>query len=104
MGKKYAVEIKNKIITWKDGKFECDDSEMLSKIQEICKEAEKQEYLEIELDGSRIYSGKGVNPEPSWTVSFAFLQQLSDGRMKFIAGDRPTWEKIGYKDKEDTNY
>lgn len=104
MEKKYAVDINNRIITWKDGKFECDDFEMLSKLEDACEEAEKNEYIQIELDGSTIYAGKGVNPEPSWAVSFGFLQQLSDGRMTFVAGDRPTWEKLGHEEKENETY
>lgn len=104
MEKKYAVDINNRIITWKDGKFECDDSEMLSKLEDACKEAEKKEYIQIELDGSLIYAGRGVNPEPSWAASFGFLQQLSDGRLTFVTGDRPTWKKLGHEEKENEIY
>lgn len=100
MGKKYAVDINGAIVIWKDGKFSCDDQETLDKIRSGCEYAEKAPQLFLDLDGSTIYSGKGVNPEPSWVASYALLQMLTGGGMIDVAGDKPTWEALGYKTEE----
>ena len=95
--KKYAVDINGKIVKWKDGKFECDDAELLKEIKDAAVEFSKNPAEFISLDGSIFGSGGKYNPEKSWAGSFALLQEITGTDMKFIAGDRPTWEAMGYK-------
>ena len=100
MNKPYKVKIDGHIIEWKDGEFHCNNRSYLKKIREYAKGVEDAPYAEIELDGSTLYSGKGAKFEKSWAASYAMLQGLSGGRMKFISGDKPSWEALGYKSKD----
>ena len=93
---KYAVEIDGDILVWEDGQFKSDNKELLDRIREI----ESEGNVQISLDGSILYSRGDIKPSSNWALSYGFLQGLTGGRMKFVAGDRPTWEKLGYKLKE----
>lgn len=95
--KKYAVEINGKVVIWKNGKYECEDAELLKKIKDAAVEFSENSAEIISLDGSILGSGGKYNPEKSWAGSFALLQEITGNNMKFIAGDRPSWEAMGYK-------
>ena len=95
--KKYAVGINGSVVTWKDGKFESEDKELLDKIKAEAEDFESNPMKMISLDGSILCSGGSIDPEENWVSSYALLQTMTGGRMEFIAGDRPTWEAMGHK-------
>ena len=104
MGKKYAVDINGDILKWVDGEFECDNKKLLEDVQNAFEDAEDSNELAILLDGSQLYYGKGFNPKDSWLASFAMLQSLMGGRMKFVAGERPTWKDLGLEEDKEAIY
>ena len=96
---RYAVDIGGKIVIWEDGKFKA-DKDMLEEIREAKEEMQEEPYLVLPLDGSVIYSGEWIDPEENWATSYGFLQKFTGGDMEFVAGDRPSWESLGYEMKE----
>ena len=100
MNDPYKVNVDGHIVEWKDGAFHCNNRGFLKKLKEILKEVSDAPYVELMLDGTNIYGGKGAEFEKSWLMSYALLQTMTGGRMKFVSGDKPTWEKLGYKAKE----
>lgn len=104
MGKRYAVDINGDILVWKDGKFESDSKKLLKDVNDAFEEAKASNEMSILLDGSQLYYGKGFNPVKSWVASYAMLQGLTGGRMKLVAGDRPTWKDLGSKEDKDVIY
>lgn len=104
MSKKYTVEIGDKVVTWEDGKYDSDDKELLRHIRNAEFKARGNPYFQVSLDGNILYSGDWIRPSKHWATSFGFLQDITDGNIKFISGDRPTWNKLGNEEKEDTVY
>ena len=95
MNGKYAVAIDGKIVTWEDGEFKSDDKALEKALCRIEYAEKSKPYLEITLDGSLLYSGEWRKPSENWALSYGFLQGITGGDMEFVAGDRPTWEKLG---------
>lgn len=103
MGKRYTVEINGDRLNWKDGRFTSDNQQLLARVKSEIEVAKKSHFLTVNLDGSLLYAGKGIDLESSWLGSYALLQEMADRDMRFVSGDRPTWESIGEKLKrEDT--
>ena len=100
MNGEYAVGIDGAVLTWKDGKFSSDDKDLLKAIEIAEKKSKSVPFFQITLDGSVLYGGDWIKPSENWSTSFGFLQGLFGGELEFIAGDRPTWEKLGYKLEE----
>ena len=100
MGKKYAVDVDGDILVWKDGKFECENKERLEMIDRALERAKKC-GITVMLEGSPLYSyykgQKWIDPTSSWPMSYAFLQTITGGRMKFVSGDKPTWKGLGFE-------
>lgn len=104
MSKKYAVAINGDPVVWKDGKFTSDNKD-LEKWIHHCEIVEaKKPFTDIWLDGSILYSGKRLRPSKYWELSYGFLQTITGGDMEFIAGDKPTWESLGYKTEDGAVY
>ena len=101
MNRKYAVGVNGSVLVWENGKFESDDKDLLKVIQIAEGKAKRKPYLQISLDGSLLYGGDWIRPSENWSTSFGFLQDLFGGDLEFIGGDRPTWEKLGYKVDDD---
>lgn len=101
MNGKFAVGINGAVLTWEDGKFESEDKDLLKAIKLAEIRAKSAPYLQIGLDGSILYSGEWIRPSENWSTSYGFLQDMFGGDIEFIAGDRPSWEKLGYKVEED---
>lgn len=101
MNGKYAVGIDGSVLVWGNGKFESDDKDLLKVIRIAESKAKSAPYFQISLDGSLLYGGEWIKPSENWSTSFGFLQDVFGGDMEFIGGDRPTWEKLGYKVDED---
>ncbi len=104
MNGKYAVAINGDVVVWDDGKFTSDNKELEKQLRIAEDEGQSNPYMTVKLDGSLIYSGEWRRPSESWALSYGFLQDFTGGDMEFIAGDRPTWEKLGYKAKEGEIY
>lgn len=95
--KKYAVDIGGKVVTWKNGKYECDDAALLKKIKDEAEDFSENPMRIISLDGSALATGGKYNPEENWAASYALLQELTGNNLRFIAGEKPTWEALGCK-------
>ena len=104
MGKKYAVDINGDVLIWNDGEFESENNKMLDAVKKEFEAAKNSNELAILLDGSQLYYGRGFDLTGSWVMSFAMLQGLTGGRMKFVAGDRPTWEDLGAEEEKEAIY
>jgi hypothetical protein len=100
MNGKYAVAISGNVVVWDNGKFTSDNKELEKQLRSIENREKLKPYMTVSLDGSLLYSGEWRRPSENWALSFGFLQDLSGGDLEFITGDRPTWEKLGHKSKE----
>lgn len=99
--KKYAVGINGEVVVWENGKFKCENTGLLKKIKAEADEFSRNPMKMISLDGSVFSTGGKYNPEESWSASFALLQEMTGNNLEFIAGDRPTWEAMGYETPKD---
>lgn len=97
MGNSYVVRIGEDKVAWKDGRFQSVNGELISKIKAAANAMEQMPFISVNLDGTPLYSGKGINLERSWAGSYALLQELADGKMSFVSGDKPTWDALGYQ-------
>lgn len=104
MNGKYAVSIGGNIVVWKDGKFSSDNKDLERRIRAVEQRAKGQPFFKINLDGSLLYAGDWIKPSENWATSFGFLQDIMGGDLEFVTGDRPTWEKLGYEEKENEIY
>lgn len=104
MDKAYKVMIDGHVVEWRDGEFRCNNRAFLKKVKDAAKKAADAPYIEIMLDGSTLYGGRGAEFEKAWAASYALLQTMTGGRMKFVSGERPTWEKLGYKTDKNAVY
>ena len=104
MNGKYAVSIDGKVVVWEDGKYSCEDKDIEKRIKIAEIQAKERPFFQINLDGSVLYSGDWIKPSEHWSTSFGFLQDLVGGDLEFIAGDRPTWKKLGMEDDENSVY
>ena len=104
MNGKYAVSIGGSIVVWEDGKFSSDNKSLERKIKIAEQMSKSNPFFKINLDGSLLYAGDWIKPSENWATSFGFLQDVMGGDLEFVAGDRPTWEKLGYKEEENTVY
>ena len=104
MDKRYAVDINGDILIWRDGAFESKNEKLLNDVNKAFEDAKDSNEMAILLDGSQLYYGKGFNPVKSWVASYAMLQGLTGGRMRFVAGDKPTWKDLGAKEEKDVIY
>ena len=100
MNGKYVVGINGSVLMWEDGKFESEDKDLLGAIKMAETKSKNAPYLQINLDGSILYGGEWIKPSENWSTSFGFLQDMFGGDLEFIAGDRPTWEKLGVELKD----
>lgn len=94
----FKVEVSGEVIEWRDGKFKCENQQVLGWIQD-CISLMRKFYDPLLLDGSVLTSCVGCSPEENWITAFAFLQTYF-GNLKFLEGERPTWEKLGWKQEE----
>lgn len=101
---RYAVDIGGNIVKWSDGKLSCDDEKVLSKIKDVFEEIKNSQMVSISLDGELLYMGEGVDAEKSWVLSYGVLQDLTGGRMKFVAGDKPSWKALGFEAEDNVVY
>lgn len=92
---RYAVDIGGDVLVWNDGEFSSENKDLLALVADVFEQADGAPFITIQLDGSTIYSGEGINPKNSWAVSYGLLQDATGGRMKFVAGDRPSWKALG---------
>ena len=100
MGKWFKVDVNGTVIEWRDGKYICDNQELLDGLRQYF-EALKRFHDPVMLDGSVFASCQGEYLEVSWAPAFALLQTACN-TMKFLDGDRPTWEMFGWKQEEGT--
>ena len=102
--RKFVVKINGHILRWEDGEYKSNNKRFLKQLKELCEQAEESEYIEFWLDGSLLYANKGIDPQKKWAIAYAFLDDITGGSMEFISGDKPTWEKLGFKNEEETTY
>lgn len=95
MNGKYAVAIDGKIVVWDNGKYSSEDKELEKALREAEIQSRENPQFRIGLDGSTLYAGPWIKPSKMWSTSFGFLQDVFGGDLEFIAGDRPTWKKLG---------
>ena len=72
----------------------------MKEIREAKEEMREEPYLTLPLDGSALYSGEWIDPEENWATSYGFLQKFTGGDMEFVAGERPTWGRLGIELEE----
>lgn len=100
MNGKYAVSIGDDIIVWENGKYSSENKELEEDLRKAERISSQKPQFDVSLDGSMLYSGRWKKPSRNWAMSFGFLQDVFGGDLEFVAGDRPTWEKLGYEEED----
>ena len=96
MEESFKAKVQGHVVEWKDGQFYCNNRKYQNELREGCNKFGEMPYIELGLDGSTIYAGKGINPERTAITALAFLQTYSGGDVSPMFGDIPSWEKLGY--------
>ena len=100
MDNKFIVRAGGNIISWENGKYDCDNKDLLQWLRDQCERISKM-GVGVMLDGSLVAGCNGWSPELSYIAAFAAIQTLFGGRVEMIEGHRPTWEEdLDWKPQE----